>query len=198
MKKPPVEKEKADSGYQPDASVCHTSTSNCILPQTARATLYNPDNPDGSKVKARLILDGGSQCLYVSSKLKGTLGLEPKTQGSVNIKTFGSSETNAQVIDVVNLGIETAYEPNIEVSAFVVALICQPLKNQFVSNASKTYPYLTNLHLADYSSGQHYAELDTLIGSDHYCKIVMGKTKKGESGPTAIQTKLGWVLSGPM
>ena len=24
-----------------------------------------------------------------------------------------------------------------------------------------------------------------------------GKTKKGESGPTAIQTKLGWVLSGP-
>ena len=26
----------------------------------------------------------------------------------------------------------------------------------------------------------------------------MGKNKKGESGPTAIQTRLGWVLSGPV
>ena len=70
------------------------------------------------------------------------------------------------------------------------------MKNQFVSNASKTYPHLTNLHLA-YSSGQHDAEVDILIGSDHYWKIVTGKSKKGESGPTAIQTKLGWVFSGP-
>ena len=149
-KKPPVEKEKADSGDQPAAIICHTTASNCILLQTARPTLYNPDNPDGSKVKARLTLDGSSQCSYVSSKLKGTFGLELKTQGLVNIKTFGSSETNAQVIDVVNLGIETAYGPNIEVSALVVPLICQPWKNQFVSNANKTYPHLTNLHLADY------------------------------------------------
>ena len=66
-----------------------------------------------------------------------------------------------------------------------------------MSNASKKYPHLTNLHLADYSSGQHDAEVEILVGSDHYWKIVTGNTKKGESGPTAIQTKLGWVLSGP-
>ena len=81
---------------------------------------------------------------------------------------------------------------------FTVPLICQPLKNQFVSNASKTYPHLANLHQADYSSGQHDAKVDILIGSDHYWKIVPGKTRQGDSGPTAIQTRLGWVLSGPV
>ena len=197
-KKPPPPNEGAGSRDQSDSTVCHTTMSNCILLQTARATIYNPDNPDGPKVKARLILDGGSQCSYVSSKLRETIGLEPKSQGSVTIKTFGSSETNPQVIDVVNLGIKAVYGSDIEVSAFVVPLICQPLKNQFVSNASKTYSYLSNLHLADYLSGQDDAEVDILIGSDHYWKIVTGKTKKGEGGPTAIQTKLGWVLSGPV
>ncbi|CAB4021831.1 E3 ubiquitin- ligase DZIP3 [Paramuricea clavata] len=151
-------KEGPSLGTHPDATVCHTTSSNCVLLQTARANIYNPDNPDGPKVKARLILDGGSQCSYVSSALTGTLGLQSKSQRSVNIKTFGSSETNAQVIDVVNLGIETAYGANIEMLAFTVPLICQPLKNQFVSNASKTYPHLANLHLADYSSGQHDAK----------------------------------------
>ncbi|CAB3995910.1 Hypothetical predicted protein [Paramuricea clavata] len=132
-------KESPSLGTHPDATVCHTTSSNCVLLQTARANIYNPDNPNGPKVKARLILDGGSQCSYVSRALTGTLGLQSKGQRSVNIKTFGSSETNAQVIDVVNLGIETAYGANIEMLAFNVPLICQPLKNQFVSNASKTY-----------------------------------------------------------
>ncbi|CAB4029862.1 Hypothetical predicted protein, partial [Paramuricea clavata] len=193
-------KESTSLGTHPDATVCHTTSSNCVLLQTARANIhvYNPDNPDSPKVKARLILDGGSQCSYVSSALTGTLGLQSKSQRSVNIKIFGSSETNAQVIDVVNLGIETAYGANIEMLAFTVPLICQPLKNQFVSSASKTYPHLANLHLADYSFGQHDAKVDILIGSDHYWKIVTGKTRQGESGPTTIQTRLGWVLSGPV
>ncbi|CAB3986454.1 Hypothetical predicted protein [Paramuricea clavata] len=145
-----------------------------------------------------IVILKSSQCSYISSTLTGTLGLQSKGQRSVNIKTFGSNKTNAQVIDVVNLGIETAYGANIEMLAFTVPLIGQPLKNQFMSNASKTYPHLTNLRLADYSSGQHDAKVDILIGSDHYRKIMTGKTRQGDSGPTAIQTRLGWVLSGPV
>ena len=171
------------SQTQPSATQQHRTVSFFKLQEQP----YDPDNPNGSKVTARLILDGGSQCSYISSKLKG---LELKGQSSVNIKTFGSNETNAQVIDVVNFGIETAYAPNTEVSAFVVPLICQSLKNKYVSNASKPYTHLANLHLADYSSGQNDAEVDILIGSDQYWKIVTGKTKKGESGPTAFQTRL--------
>lgn len=36
-----------------------------------------------------------------------------------------------------------------------------------------------------------------LIGSDYYWDIVTGKVIRGESGPTAINSNFGWLLSGP-
>ena len=40
-------------------------------------------------------------------------------------------------------------------------------------------------------------QIDLLIGSDFYWSMVTGVIRRGKSGPTAIQTKVGWVLSGP-
>ena len=37
-----------------------------------------------------------------------------------------------------------------------------------------------------------------LIGSDYYWELVTGRVIRGAQGPTAIHTKLGWVLSGPV
>ena len=42
------------------------------------------------------------------------------------------------------------------------------------------------------------AEVDILIGYDQYWNVVTGEVRKGTSGPTAINTILGWVLSGPV
>lgn len=39
--------------------------------------------------------------------------------------------------------------------------------------------------------------VDVLIGSDYYWALVKGSICRGASGPTAIHTKLGWMLSGP-
>ena len=41
-------------------------------------------------------------------------------------------------------------------------------------------------------------EVDVLIGADYYWHFLTGAIKWGESGPTALQTKVGWVLSGPV
>lgn len=41
-------------------------------------------------------------------------------------------------------------------------------------------------------------EVDLLIDSDVYWDIVTGEIIRGASGPVAINTKLGWVLSGPI
>ena len=40
--------------------------------------------------------------------------------------------------------------------------------------------------------------MDLLIGSDVYWEIVTGEVVRGDSGPVAINTKLGWILSGPV
>lgn len=53
------------------------------------------------------------------------------------------------------------------------------------------------LDLADFSTSGEGLSVDVLIGSDYYWELVTGSICRGIDGPTAIHTKLGWVLSGP-
>ena len=40
-------------------------------------------------------------------------------------------------------------------------------------------------------------EVDLLIGSDFYWDFVSGEMRRGDKGPVAAKTTLGWILSGP-
>ena len=62
---------------------------------------------------------------------------------------------------------------------------------------STGYQHLSGLDLADHCSESEILEVDLLIGSDVYCDIVIGEVIRGANGPVAINTRLGWVLSGP-
>jgi len=84
-----------------------------------------------------------------------------------------------------------------ELSAFVVPLICDPPQCQSIVDASVVHAHLKGLKLADYSTGEDDMIVDILVGSDQYWQLVSGKVLQGENRPTAIQTRLGWVLSGP-
>ena len=39
--------------------------------------------------------------------------------------------------------------------------------------------------------------MDVLIGSDFYWDFITGESIRGDSGPTAVKSKFGWLLSGP-
>ena len=41
-------------------------------------------------------------------------------------------------------------------------------------------------------------EADVLIGADYCWHFLTGAIQRGDSGPTALQTKVGWALSGPV
>ena len=60
------------------------------------------------------------------------------------------------------------------------------------------YKQINGIHLADYSTGAKPAEVDIRIESDQYWQIVTGEVRRGESGPTALRMRLGWVLSRPV
>ena len=57
---------------------------------------------------------------------------------------------------------------------------------------------MLGLELADSAEASDALEVDMLIGADVYWSLVTGKVIRGEGGPTAIQTKIGWLLSGPV
>ena len=58
------------------------------------------------------------------------------------------------------------------------------------------YGHLSLLVLAD-PTHDEMLEVDMLIGSEFYWAFVCGEVIRGDVGPVALKTKLGWVLSGP-
>ena len=85
-----------------------------------------------------------------------------------------------------------------DMSAYTVPLICEALSGHTVALTKNMYKHWHAIHLADYSTGAEPAELDMLIGSDQYWKIVTGEVRRGDSGPIAHYNRIGWVLSAPV
>jgi len=110
------------------------------------------------------------------------------------IKTFGSDKGSKQLCDVVSLGLNLHNGGAIQLSFLSVPLICDPLSDQPITHAVESYEYLANLDLADYSCATDLLEVDILIGSDHYWKLVTGEVIHSSDGPMAIQTKTNYLL----
>ena len=53
------------------------------------------------------------------------------------------------------------------------------------------------MDLADFDQEESDDSIDVLVGADHYWDLVTDDIVRGEDGPTAINSKLGWLLSGP-
>lgn len=140
-------------------------------------------------------MDGGSQRSYVTNKVREALALSTEKQQKMLIKTFGS-EQEERMCDVVRIELRTVSGADLE-SLFSAPLICEPLSHQPVAFCKAMYDHLAPLNLANFHEGHTELQIDMLIGSHHYWKIVSGEVVRGDSGPTAISTRLGWVLSGP-
>ena len=69
--------------------------------------------------------------------------------------------------------------------------ICSPLPSRVDAN---NYPHLHGLKLADYSDSED--SIDVLIGSDYHWDFVTIEIVRGDFGPTAVNSKFGWLLSG--
>jgi len=57
-------------------------------------------------VKARIILDSGSQRSYITKSLKDELSLPVECQETMLIKTFGSQDKKLQTCDAVCFGVK--------------------------------------------------------------------------------------------
>ena len=74
--------------------------------------------------------------------------------------------------------------------------ICSPISCQTIELAKATYEHLIELDLADGCNETSNLDVDVLIGGDYYWRFMTGKMIRGDDGPVALHTILGWVLSG--
>ena len=152
-----------------------------ILLQTVSTAAMNPDDASIC-AQARFILDGGSQRTYITLEAKERLQL-PTERKEIIIKTFGSNEKSLRDCDVVKVDLQTKKDGVLRLDALVVPFICDPLMCQPTSETSETYLHLDGLELADPISSDETLQADMLVGSDHYWRIVTGRTRRGGSGP---------------
>ena len=73
--------------------------------------------------------------------------------------------------------------------------ICSSLNTLIAVNQ---FPHLRDLELADMAVNKDQSsQIDILIGSDYYWCVVTSDIISGESGPVALSSHFGWLLSGP-
>ena len=178
------------------ATSLYVDSNKAILLQTALAEVSNPRNPS-LMLKLRIVMDSGSQRSYLTRHVRDTLALPTSGKQCLSIAAFGSQRGEPKQCEVVRIAIRTKYGDIQEVDLFVVPHICDPLTTQPVSMCHKMYSHLSQLQLAD-TSQDEMLEVDMLIGSDFYWEFMTGEVVRGQDGPVAVNTTLGWVLSGPV
>ena len=166
---------------------------NYVLLQTAQAVALNDTNNKSTMI--RVLFDSGSQRTYITESLKTKLNLKPISRERLHLNTFGNPSFSTRLCDVVQLCLKKpGSDVLITITALCFPVICSSLPDICsVANCQ----HLEGLELADVVSGGRNV-IDVLVGSDFYWSIVTGEVKQGDRGPTAVSSKLGWLLSGPV
>eukprot|EP00794_Sanderia_malayensis_P016989 gene16989-18701_t len=171
-------------------------TRNSVLLQTAKGYVSAPNDPGNSQL-ARLIFDNGSQKSYVSEELRNKLRLPTLSQETLSIKTFGMNDGTLQVCDLTQIAVRSPFTDEVTyVDVYVVPMVCAPLTRQVIKEAVNLYPHLQRIPLADFNPNGEELDVQILIGADAIWNLMTGRSIRGELGPVALETKLGWVLSG--
>lgn len=80
----------------------------------------------------------------------------------------------------------------------MVSEICHPVEDQAINFAQSKYAHLQGLPLADRNPEGLPLDIDILIGLNDYSRIVGTKQIRGDLGPVALNSALGYILSGPV
>ena len=180
--------------------LCSTATS--VLLQTARACVSSVD--DGSSAfNVRIVLDSGSQKSYISDELRSALNLKKIGSRQVKVSRFMDADNQNVLIrdcNVVQLRVHGVENEDVILTAYSVPNICPPPDSQSISFCKTEFMHLADIQLADEIIDEPFRgdSIDILVGLDSYWSFFSEEFRRGISGPVAWNSKLGWVLSGPV
>lgn len=149
-----------------------------------------------AKQRANILLDEGAQRTFITSKLAKTLRLQPMWRESLVLAGFYSNPTDQNHYDVTQFSILDLAGSPITIQAIILDNLVSPLED-VNRKALTTLPHLQSLELAHPPTGSNYFPVDILIGANFYWSIVGDRVIRGP-GPTAVNSKIGYLVSGPL
>ena len=148
------------------------------------------------EAKANILFDEGSQRTFLTQEMADTLSLQPQHQENICLSAFGSTHPLNKKMKVAHINVKTTSGALLPISALVVPTIATPLRNAVKLNVTQL-PHLRDLSLAHPITQDDSFKISLLIGTDHYWDLVEDHTIRG-NGPTAMSSKIGYLLSGPL
>ena len=140
-------------------------------------------------VDANILFDEGHRGCSSNKLQLQTSGTE-----EVQLAAFGSSSKKVSHIDTATIYLLTDSREKIVIDVLIVPTIAVPLGNR--QRDVTSLPYLRGLKLAHPLTGEEIFSISLLIGADKYWDIVGNRVIRGD-GPTALQSKIGYLLSRP-
>ncbi|XP_057302253.1 uncharacterized protein LOC130636526 [Hydractinia symbiolongicarpus] len=163
-----------------------------VMLQTAKVKVVNTTDP--SKIEnTRILFDNCSQLSYISPELCEKLQLKVVGKREICIRIFGKHSFK-ETLDRVQFSVIGLDGDKINVDCYVKN-ICHPLTGQNFNDCLK-YKHLKDLRLADSNCNNRDLKVDVLLGADNYWKFFDGGIVRGEDGPVALNSKVGYIVSG--
>lgn len=133
--------------------------------------------------------------ILLTQDLRNKLQLKTNQNETLDITTFGTTRSTTKTYEVVKFTLNALNE-DIRIIALVTPIICPPLSNNV--QLTEILPEFKTLNITDSVEEKNDHNIDILIGNDHYAQIIVGNTKKSKDERCgAIESKFGWLLSGP-
>ena len=182
------------SGLLTPASHCKTSENNtttCLL-----KTAIAPIIAGGIRTQANILFDEGAQCSFISLAMANELQITPVSTTDVAVASFGTTALTQQKLGTTMVEVETESGELIPLSVLIVPSISAPIQNS-ISTSVRSMRHLRGLKLTQPVTSEGNFTISLLIGTDYYWSFVQDHIVRGQ-GPIAQQSKLGYLLSGPL
>ncbi|XP_071176443.1 uncharacterized protein [Mytilus edulis] len=188
-----VQKHNAEES---ETSVLYSSL-NCDRQNVLLKTAIAPLSYKDQTIDAKILFDEGASRSFITRHLAEKLELKTTGSEAITLSRFGDDNENnsIQQLNTATVKIQTIYGQDIPVDVLIVPKIAAPFKTNI--ETAKQLPYLQNVKLAHAVTDDTSFEIGLLVGADQYWDIVEDDIIRGE-GPTAVKSKLGYLLSGPL
>ena len=166
----------------------HTET----LLKTAIATVGNQT----TYCEANILFDEGAQRSFITKDLATRLQLQPTEREFISVSGFGAQTSAARSLESTVINLKTNTNDEIPLRVLIVERIATPLQLRSHHHINNI-PHLKNLQLAHPVTNYENFEISLLVGADQYWDIIEDQVIRG-NGPTAMKSKVGYLLSGPL
>ncbi|XP_065894502.1 uncharacterized protein [Dysidea avara] len=163
----------------------------CLL-KTAVANISSR----GTYVQSNILFDEGSQRSFLTKGVADCLQVQPHDTVELSLSTFGTGTSSITKLDVATINLHGISGQVIPLTVLIVPTIAAPI-HTVDHKAIVNLPYLAGLQLAHPISSDEQFSITLFIGADQYWNIVEDHVIRG-NGPTAVGSKLGYLLSGPL